>query len=169
MTIDEMLGRLGAWARRTERADAARLAALRERFPRSLVLRSRAEKRFRRSLARFPHGREPRRDGWFSLVATVDGIALFAGIEAPFLRLAWEDVAGVRMRAIDDYLVPDLYTAEGGYVTHLLWIAVGGRALELEVWGDPAVDGTGALFDEYGLGPIVARLERLRRSSARPT
>lgn len=150
-------------------AEAELLAAVRSRFPDdALVLRSRATRRFRRSLSAFEVAVPPRRDARFAAVATSDGLSLWAHAKAPFLALSWSSIAGVRLRSIDDYLLPDLYTADGGYVTDLLWIASGPRALELQIWGDEERDETGAELDRYGLGLIVERLEALRRSSSAP-
>ncbi|MFT4122451.1 MAG: hypothetical protein QM635_01305 [Microbacteriaceae bacterium] len=148
--------------------EQARLEALRARFPGAQVLRSRMEHRLRRSLRGIPHHRLPLPGARLAVVADGGRIAFYGAADAPFCALCWPQVTGVRLRAVSDAVVPDLVSVEGGYRTHLVWLATGGLAVEFEVWGDPERDGTAAQLDGFGLGPVVERLERLRRSASRP-
>lgn len=147
-------------------------ATLRSERPDAIVLRSRANKRFRTSIRAFEHGAVPRLDSPLAIVSTTEGgLAFHSETSAPFLVLPWSMIAGLRVRSYGDYLVPDLVTADGGYISHVLWIAVGHHALEVTLYGDEETDGNTAELDDYGIKVVIGRLERLKRrgrSSSHP-
>jgi hypothetical protein len=165
-------GRVAQWARRrvsvlTGDADRQRHALVARRFPGTLALRTKAVPALRKSMRDFPDAREPRRDAGLSAVLDGRTLELWADSrgDTPHVIVPWRALTGVGTRAFDDYLVPDLVTADGGYVTHLLVLDFGPRSLEFPVWGDGVVDESTNELDDYGLRTVVAKVRAVRPSS----